>query len=393
MKFQKNHVVGAVAVVVAICVAVGLYTSYAHADSDKQEAAQTPHDPNAIELTEGQSAHVPVVAIANHAFVEHTDAVGTIDFDQDTMAQVSTPYAGRIARVLVKAGDAVARGQTLFTIESPDLVQAESTAIAAAATAIQTKNELVRAKELVDSRGLAQKDYEQAVTDQQAAEAALKAARDALRIFGKSDHDIDELIASRKVDAEMPINSPIKGVVTSRNAAPGSLVQPGSVPYPMVVADTSVKWMLANVAESEVPGLALNQPVEVHVDAYPARTFSGKVENISAALDATSHRAIVRASVRDPADQLKAQMFATFRIATSAPVTSPAAPVAGVVREGDGTHTVWVTSDKRVFTMRVVEIGMVEDGLQQIVAGVHPGETIASDGALFLSNARTLNQQ
>jgi cobalt-zinc-cadmium efflux system membrane fusion protein len=79
-------------------------------------------------------------------------------------------------------------------------------------------------------------------------------------------------------------------------------------------------------------------------------------------------------------------MFANFTISVAAPVRSPAIPLDGVVREGDGTMTVWVTADRRRFTKRTVDIGQQRDGLRQIRGGVQVGELVATDGAIFLSN-------
>ena len=79
-------------------------------------------------------------------------------------------------------------------------------------------------------------------------------------------------------------------------------------------------------------------------------------------------------------------MFASFLIQTGAPVRSLAVPVAGVVREGDGTMTVWVTGDSRHFIKRIVKIGLRQDGWDQILDGLSPGETVVTDGAVFLSN-------
>jgi membrane fusion protein, heavy metal efflux system len=392
MNLTKNKLVGIVAVLIVASVAFGVYTGFAHADATKAEA-QPKHDADTVELTQDQANHIPVVQVADRQFVVATDAVGAIDFDEDKMSMVSSPYPGRIDRVLVKTGYSVLKGQVLFTIESPDLVQAESTLISAAGTAMVTKNALARAHELVETHGLAQKDYEQAVADAQTADAALRAAHDALHIFGRDDRAIDQILASGKVDAQMEIRSPMSGLITARNASTGTLVQPGNTPYPFVVADTTTKWMVANVSESELPGVAIGQTVEVKVDAYPAKTFTAKVENISAALDPNSHRAVIRTSIRDPQNELKPQMFATFRIIKSRPLPSLAVPASGVVREGDGTHTVWVTTDRRTFKLRRVEVGLVQDGQQQILSGVAGGETVASDGALFLSNARVLSEQ
>ncbi len=80
-------------------------------------------------------------------------------------------------------------------------------------------------------------------------------------------------------------------------------------------------------------------------------------------------------------------MFATFVIRTGEPVRSPAIPLDGVVREGDGTMTAWVTADRRRFTKRTVKFGLLRDGYVQILAGIAPGDLVATEGALFLSNA------
>ena len=80
-------------------------------------------------------------------------------------------------------------------------------------------------------------------------------------------------------------------------------------------------------------------------------------------------------------------MFATFVIRTGDSVCSTAVPVDGVVREGDGTMTVWVTTDRRTFVKRSVKVGMQQDGYDQIIDGLQPGELMATEGALYLSNA------
>ena len=80
-------------------------------------------------------------------------------------------------------------------------------------------------------------------------------------------------------------------------------------------------------------------------------------------------------------------MFATFIIRTGEGVKSPAVAEGGVVREGDGTMTVWVTTDGHRFTQRTVKIGLQQDGFWQILDGLEAGERVATDGALFLDNA------
>jgi membrane fusion protein, heavy metal efflux system len=280
----------------------------------------------------------------------------------------------------------VKKDQLLFTIDSPDLIQAESTLIAAAGLLELTGRALVRAKALYETRAIAQRDLEQAVSDQQTAEGNLKAARDAVRVFGKTEAEIDRIVADRRVDPILVVQSPIDGRVVARNAAPGLFVQPGNPPAPYTVADISTVWLLANVTESDVPDYKLKQDVKARVVAYPDRVFEGKIATIAAMVDPNSHRVLVRSDIKDPDHLLLPGMYATFVIRTGDPVRSTAVPIDAVVRDGDGTMTVFVTTDRRHFTKRVVKVGLLHEGVRQILEGLQPGELVATQGAVFLSN-------
>ena len=348
--------------------------------------AVDPAAANSVELTAEQLKTVSVAAVSEQPFKVEREAVGKIAFNDERSVQVFTPYQGRILEVFARAGDEVKKGQLLFTVDSPDLVQAESTLISTAGQLDLTTRALARARSVYEAQGLSQKDLQQAISDQQAAEGNYRGARDALRIFGKSSADIDRIIAERVTDSRMPVASPIGGRVTARNAAPGLLAQPGTTPAPYTVSDVSSVWMLANVAETDIPLMRLGQAVQVKVMAYPDRIFHGRIANIAASVDPGTHRILVRSELPDPRRELRPEMFAVFVIETGQAVHSPAVPADGVVREGDGTMTVWVTSDRRKFVKRTVGIGMQQAGLVQIVRGLQPGELVATEGALLLSN-------
>ncbi len=343
-----------------------------------------------VTLTDGQMKFISVVRVGQADFADEREAVGNTDYDQDRTVQVSSPYAGRVVSVSVSAGDDVHKGQVLFSIDSPDLVQAESALLSSAGTLHLTDAALQRARELYAVQGMAQKDYEQAVSDQQTAEAAYRSATDALRIFGKSDAQIRQIVASRHIDSVMPVLSPISGQVVARNAAPGLLVQPGATPAPFTVSDLSRKWLVASVAESDLPLVHVGQAVDVRLMAYPDEVFHGRVDYVASSVDPNTHRVAVRSTVQDPRHRIAAQMMATFILHAGRSTLATAVPVNGVVREGDGSMTVWVTTDRRHFYRRHVQLGMQQHGMDQILAGLKPGELIAGDGALFISNAWVL---
>jgi len=355
---------------------------------EKMVAAKPGDTPTSdtIDLNDTQVKSIEIGPVGEHIFSQQRTAVGSIDFNENLAVQVFSPYSGKIIKAYAEIGDQVVKGATLYTIDSPDLVQAESSMIAAAGVYNLTSAALTRAKELYATQGLAQKDFQQTVSDQQTAEGALKAARDAVRLFGKSESQIDEIIAKRKLDPALVVSSPITGRVVARAAQPGLLVQPGTTPAPYSVADLSTMWMNASVTESDSPLFHVGQDTKVKVMAFPDRDFNGKVTVVGATVDPNTHTTLVRSEVSDTKHELRPGMFATFVIRTGDPLTTAGVPLDGVAREGDGTMTVWVTSDRRRFTKRTVTLGLQQGGFDQVLTGVRSGELIATKGAILLSN-------
>jgi membrane fusion protein, heavy metal efflux system len=384
----------------AIAAAIGTALSGCSAGASKEEARSgaaaaaelrpgAPADAGAaptLELNPTQLKTVKIAEVGLHTFTAQRVAVGSIDFNENLSVQVFPPYQGKIIDAYAQIGDQVAKGQPMYTIDSPDLIQAESTLIAAAGVYDLTTKVLTRAKQLFETQGIAEKDMQQAVSDQQAAEGALKGARAGVRVFGKTDAQIDSIVEKRKIDPALVVRSPISGRVTARFAQPGLLVQPGNAPAPYSVADLSTMWMLANVAESDSPLFHLGQDVRVKVMAFGDRDFAGKISMLGATVDAGTHTMLVRSDVRDPKHELRPGMFATFVIDTGAPAHAVAVPVDTVVREGDGTMTVWVTTDRRHFTRRTVKVGLLQDGFDEILDGLQPGEQVVVENAVFVSN-------
>ena len=340
----------------------------------------------AVDLSEKQAASLKIAPVASREFALLKTAVGTIDFNENMLVQVFSQYPGKILRAFYNIGDEVKAGDILFTIDSQDLLQAESALLASAGVLELQKRVLARVTQLLKAGGSAQKDVDQSTSDQQTAEGNFKAAKDAVRIFGRSDADIEQILVARKIDSTLAVPSPISGKIVTRNAAPGFLTQPGNAPAPFSVADVSTMWMIANVIETDAPAYKLGQIVEVRVPAYPDTVFKGHVTALGSTIDPNSRRQLVRSEIDDPQHLLRSGMYASFVIHVGDPVNSLAVPVNGVVREGDGTMTIWVTSDRRHFVKRTVRIGLQQDGWDQVLNGLEPGETVVTDGAVFLSN-------
>ena len=239
--------------------------------------------------------------------------------------------------------------------EDPAIVQAESTLLGAAATLKLTRKELQRARILYGTQGVSAREVEQATSDEQTAAAALAAARVALHALGQSDGQIDRTIATGRIDAPP-------------------------------AAHSGTQWVEANVFESDIALIHPGESVRVAVTAYPNKLFTGRVYRIYATVDPNLHRQTVRCEVVDPMHELRPGMLATVTIEVRPPMASLAIPADGVVREGDGTLTAWVTSDRHHFTQRVIKTGLREDGEVQILEGLQPNELVVTEGAIYLDN-------
>lgn len=338
-----------------------------------------------VVLSQAQLDAIKIEPVRASSFSLDKETVGSISFAEDRAVQVFPHVQGKLIQALHTLGDNVRQGEALYTIDSPDLLQAESNLISAAGVFEATSKELSRVQGLVKDNGVSERELEQAAADEQTAEGNLRAARNAVRVFGKSEAEIDQIIASRRVDPVLIVRSPISGQVTAFNAPPGLFVQPGNGTAPFTVANTSVKWMLASINESDIALFHIGQPVAVRVTAYPDRAFQGRISKTYASVDPATHRTILRSEISDSRNELRAGMLANFTIRVNS-FEAVAVPTTAVVREGDGSMTVWVTTDRHHFSQRVVQVGVRNGDRVQILSGLQPGELVIADGGVFLSN-------
>ena len=361
-------------------------------------------DADAVTLDETQAQRFRIEPVQLREFRDERTTVGRIAFNDDQTTAIFAPFQGRVLRLLAKPGDVVRPGRLLLAIDSPDLVQANADLIAASTAVQKAQNQVAQAERVVrrerllfDGGAAPYKDFEQADSDLRnaqhdikTAEGQLEAARNRLRApFGKSDAEIAQVEATHEVDRVAQIVSPIAGTVTTRKVSPGQFVRADNTDPMFSIADVSTMWLVANVAETDIPLIKVGQDVAVQVMAYPGMVFRAHIAYIGASVDPVVHRLTVRAEIANPHGQLKPDMFASFRIMTGVLARSPGIPTGAVLREGDGTMTVWVTTDGKRLVKRTVKLGLQQDGFSQVLEGLRGGELVATESALFLGNVLT----
>ncbi len=342
--------------------------------------------PGTFRATAQQMKTLTIETVSLHGFVSQELTEGKIAVNGDRATPVYSPYSGRVTRLVAGLGDIVIKGATLATVEASEFVQAQSDLATAVAQLKLARINESRKHALLDAKGGSLQDWQSAQADLTAAEAAVHSVRNRLKILGKSDPQIDALEEAHAIDAAAPLTAPIAGVVVDRQVGPGQYVQAGAGTPVFTIADPTSVWLLANVREADSGAVQLGQVMEVHVAAYPKRTFVARVTYIAAIIDPVTHRLAVRAEIENRDLALKPEMFANFRIQTSAASQAPAIPEAAAVYEGEAAH-VWVMQGNGLLAYRAIRTGRTNDGLVEVQDGLKPGERVVTKGGLFIDQA------
>jgi membrane fusion protein, heavy metal efflux system len=370
----------------------------------KEPSEATKALPGTFRPTQVQWAGLKIEPVRLVSFRPEQVTEGNIAIDDDLTTPVFSPFSGRVIKLIAKLGDHVEPGVSLFEIQASEFVQAQNDLITALANLQTARSQLAqaqtnekRAHELYLAQGGALKDWQQTQTDLVTAqntvrsdEIALHAVRNRLRILGKDDKEIASLEAqpTQKLDAVTIVRAPIGGIITQRQVGIGQYINSsasGSTNPVYTIGNLSTVWLMANVREVDAPLMQSGLPVEVHVLAFPGRTFKAKISWVAPSIDANTHRLSVRADVENADDELKPGMFANFNIITGEAATAPAVPQSAIVYEGDAAR-VWVAGDGTVMG-RSVRTGRIADGMVEILAGLSEGEKVVTSGALFIDRA------
>jgi cobalt-zinc-cadmium efflux system membrane fusion protein len=388
------------AVVCVIGAAAFYLTSGTSSGANDSSDASVPVTKGALRLSDAQWATLTTVPVAERPFRSTVITEGKIAIDEDHSTSVFSPYAGRVTKLMVKPGDQVKAEQPLFVVEATDTVQAENDFISAVANANKAQSQLDlaqtqnrRAQDLLSGKAVPLKDAEtaqatlvSAQNDMSSAKIALDAAHNRLRILGLSDEAIATFGKDGRIDPQTTIVAPIDGTIVQRKIGPGQYVATGSSDPVFVIGDLSRVWLTAFVRETDAGRVALGQDMSFTVLAYPGKTFRATVDYVAAAIDPTTRRLLVRATIDNSDGSLKPEMFANVTV-----YSKQTDPVAGVPRdaliyEGDRVR-IWVAHPDKTVELRTVKTGLVNGGFVSILDGLAAGDLVVTRGALFIDRA------
>jgi membrane fusion protein, heavy metal efflux system len=353
-----------------------------------------------VRVTDDQTHQLAIVPVETRMFRILKPALGQIAFNEDASTVVLTPFSGRVTKLIAKIGDEAKRGDPLFEIDSPEVVQAQTDLIAAVQGLDKSRSQERLAKRVSDrqsallaDRATSQREFDQARADLAAAEndvrtaeGVLAAARNRMRVLvGRSDQEIARVERERLIDPRFTVTAPIDGTVIARKVGPGQYVRSDSADPLYSLANLSTMWLKANVPENDIPLVHVGQEIEIRVPALPDRVFKARIAAIGAASDAATRRVVVRSEIPNPDGALKSEMFASFKITTGSSRPAPAVPVDAVIWEG-AEAVVWAELQPMLYQRRKVKTGLEQDGWVQIQEGIGPGALVVARGAIFVDN-------
>jgi len=350
--------------------------------------------------TAAQWATLTVEPVQQRVFRAEHVTEGKIAVDEDRSTPIFSPYAGRVLKLFVKPGDTVTVGQPLFTVQAADMVQAQNDFISAA-TALNKARSAQNLAEIIDKRQRllyegkavplkevqnARAALDAAENDVRSADVALEAARNRLRILGKTDQEITDFQEKGTIDPSTLITAPIAGTIVQRKVGPGQYVGSGQSDPVFIIGDLSTVWIVAYIRETEAPLVHVGQPIYFTVLAYPDRAFPASISYVAAALDPTTRRLLVRATVNNAEGLFKPEMFASVKILTGEGDNAVAVPRDAIIYEGD-TARVWVVrekDDEKAIELRRIKVGLTNGNLVEALKGLGPGDRVVTKGSLFI---------
>jgi cobalt-zinc-cadmium efflux system membrane fusion protein len=327
------------------------------------------------------------VRMVNWPVAIHT--TGTVDWDADHTTQAITQVNGPITRILVDLGTPVEKGQPLLYVSSPDVSNAIAAYRKARNREMYNKRVVDRMKELLDRGAIAVKDFQASEADYNDALTDKENSLQALRIFGITAKEIDAAEQQGSpVNTELAVRSPITGVIVQKLVSPGMVIQAGQTVC-FAISDVSTVWVQGHIFDRDLPSVRTGDPVD-ETNLSFNRAFRGTVAYVGSFVDPNTRTTPVRIVTRNPGGLLKKDMFVDAVVHTGTLNRMLVVPVSAVLRDDKNEPIVYVQAQPGKFAQRSITTGGQQDGEIAVTAGLEKGETVVSDGSLFLQFANSI---
>jgi len=304
--------------------------------------------------------------VQRRALSDETQLLGYVTPDESRVSNLNVRVSGWVQKLFVnQTGQKVSAGQELLTVYSQDLYQAQQDFLTAAQSV---------ARPATDSM--------LAATRRQ----ILDAARDRLRLLGVPEEEITRLETTGQARAELPLTSPVTGIVLKKTVLPGQFVGPDQPLF--TVADLSRVWVLADVYESDLAGITTGRRAVMTLAAFPGLEFSGTVSFIYPTVSPETRTLKVRLEFANPEMKIRPGMYAEVRL-QSAQESILAIPRDAVMDDGHMAYA-FVIHDGTHFEPRLITIGRTSGEYAEVLAGLTEGEVVVTSANFLIDSESRL---
>lgn len=311
-----------------------------------------------VSPTVANNLGIRTASVRRAPLVQDIRTVGYIQFDEDRLHHIHTRVEGWIEKLNISSvGDAVADGDVLFEIYSPELVSAQEEYVVALRSG---------------SRSL------------------LRASRQRLSLLGISDAQITELKQSGKVQRRVSIRAEHGGYISHLKVRHGMFVKPEL--EVMAIGSLGSVWVVADVLQRQSSALAVGQAVEMTVDALPGQRWQGELDYIYPVLDPASRTVQVRVRFANEGEHLKPNMFADLHISASSEEQVLQVPRAALIRGVDSDRLVKVIGEGRYQSI-AVEVGASSDDWIEIRSGLREGDEVVISGQFLIDSESNIEAE
>lgn len=351
------------------------------------------HEEGVVELSPEKLSAVELetVPVERRSLAGLLETTGQVGYEEDRIAHVAPRVPGRVQRVPVSLGDEVRRGQVLAVLDSVELGQAKAVYLGA-----RTREELARAsyereRRLYEDRITSEREMLEARAAYEEAVSVRQGAQETLRLYGIPAASLESIEPGDPGSSLLPVHAPITGRVIEKHATLGELATPDDVLF--TIGDLGHVWIWIDVYERDLARVHLGDEVEVVVDSFPERMFSGEVTYLSPEVASETRTVRARIDVDNPERLLRPGMFAAIRLVdphTEAATPSLVVPDDAVARRG-GETLVFVPAPAgdhagARFEARSVTLGRKEGEWVEVLSGLDPGDRVVTTGAFFLES-------
>jgi Cu(I)/Ag(I) efflux system membrane fusion protein len=318
-----------------------------------------------------QNMNVQVQAAQRRDLTREIRTVGYLDYDQERMVTVTTKYPGFVEKVYVNyVGEPVRKGQPLFEVYSPELVQTEQDLL----SALEFARKLKDAPPDVQGR----------------AQALVQAARERFGYWDIAPAQVARFEKSGEVFRTLTVSAPADGVVMKRlDGFEGMAIQPGMVLYH--IADLRTLWLSVEVFEDQLSWLRVGSAAEITLSYFPGETFRGRVRFIEPEVAEKTRTVPLRLEVPNRDGRLRSGMYATVRFHPVVAKGAVTVPSLAVLRTGERNLVIVAEGDGR-FSPREVALGRQGDGSVEVLSGVQPGEKVVTSAQFLIDSESNLRE-